>query len=681
MFQEEKSDAGARIPQHDGAPVDYYDTPKNMKERLGNDTYDVPPSASCGCVVGRVPSAPSKRCPCQRVMCWAENWMLLPYCRRGNGIENTGVPIHKVPLSGEGKMPVVNRKGEIAIYATVDKSKKTSNRLKAALSVDSSTACLKGDSSNYVNVNLSGPHEQSAFPSANQTVETNNYENIDFAQSLEYYENSRDIISKVGTHKVSSEKSVDSVTSSFDGKVPISEDGSAKFCNKCGHAFPDDPPSIPTDDQEETGSTKTLCATNAKDTETQDDYLMMQPANVSPEKCTNETEQSTVSNKNFPGYLPMSPINSVSVGDANIEKVTFRLDQKIPCSLSAEKSISVPSLLGHVERVITESDKEFQKISGSAIMVLHHSVHTERFRRHVLPSSDDTRKKMFLCRKRSSSADSSRYLDEFDEFENDAERPLSTSQSNFCIPDRHSETYLLVPRSENGCTRERSDLSSTSCEPDISDKPTQVDEENCNDNTKLVKSLVIESSLKNPEIGSSENEAQIPRCITASEIIPLAVRIRRSSSINYKSGCNRDSSSSSDSGVSTCSLKPQTGADFTDFELPLTTSLSSRKHHDAIARHQVMLTNCLHASLPRRSKSVDPLRDITFQFQKIKIPIKSTSAEAEVPICPKNKGNFFILQHDIFSGSTKNHNLVSKLIHFTFSQPHLRRVNMFYYLN
>lgn len=35
-------------------------------------------------------------CPCQRMMCWAENWMILPYCRRGNGRENTAQPLHKV---------------------------------------------------------------------------------------------------------------------------------------------------------------------------------------------------------------------------------------------------------------------------------------------------------------------------------------------------------------------------------------------------------------------------------------------------------------------------------------------------------------------------------------------------------------------------------------------------------
>lgn len=38
------------------------------------------------------------------------------------------VVIFQVKLSGEGKMPVVNKCGELAIYATVDKSKKAKYR-------------------------------------------------------------------------------------------------------------------------------------------------------------------------------------------------------------------------------------------------------------------------------------------------------------------------------------------------------------------------------------------------------------------------------------------------------------------------------------------------------------------------------------------------------------------------
>ncbi|KAK9687323.1 PTB domain (IRS-1 type) [Popillia japonica] len=70
--------------------------------------------------------------------------------------------------------------------------------------------------------------------------------------------------------------------------------------------------------------------------------------------------------------------------------------------------------------------------------------------------------------------------------------------------------------------------------------------------------------------------------------------VRRSSSVPCKA--NRDSSSSNDSGV---------------FELPRRVTVQT---------------------LPRRSKSSDPLGDLSFQFQKA--DGKSASAEAEVPVCP-----------------------------------------------
>ncbi|KAL3274052.1 hypothetical protein HHI36_015471 [Cryptolaemus montrouzieri] len=74
------------------------------------------------------------------------------------------------------------------------------------------------------------------------------------------------------------------------------------------------------------------------------------------------------------------------------------------------------------------------------------------------------------------------------------------------------------------------------------------------------------------------------------------IAVRRSSSVPCKS--NRDSSSSNDSGV---------------FELPRRIQLCP-------------------STLPRRSKSSDPLRDLSFQFNKT--DGKSASAEAEVPVCP-----------------------------------------------
>ncbi|XP_001815657.1 uncharacterized protein LOC100142139 isoform X2 [Tribolium castaneum] len=96
------------------------------------------------------------------------------------------------------------------------------------------------------------------------------------------------------------------------------------------------------------------------------------------------------------------------------------------------------------------------------------------------------------------------------------------------------------------------------------------------------------------------NSADSSRC-EETETSPChcvqSVAVRRSLSVPCKS--NRDSSSSNDSGV---------------FELPRKAQL------------------CTVSTLPRRSKSSDPLRDLSFQFNKAEG--KSASAEAEVPVCP-----------------------------------------------
>lgn len=119
------------------------------------------------------------------------------------------------------------------------------------------------------------------------------------------------------------------------------------------------------------------------------------------------------------------------------------------------------------------------------------------------------------------------------------------------------------------------------------------------------------------------------------------VHIRRSSSVPCKN--NRDSSSSNDSGVSTGSLRYR-GADFAEFELPLTTAMSTVRHRrvavaaDPGRSHRRPDASCVHGSLPRRSKSIDRLKDLGgggFRFLKCAGPVKSSSAGAEVPVCLK----------------------------------------------
>ncbi|XP_024084786.1 uncharacterized protein LOC106665056, partial [Cimex lectularius] len=97
---------------------------------------------------------------------------------------------------------------------------------------------------------------------------------------------------------------------------------------------------------------------------------------------------------------------------------------------------------------------------------------------------------------------------------------------------------------------------------------------------------------------------------------------RRPSSVPCKS--NRDSSSSNDSGVSTGSLK-NFGTGFLEFETIITPLSKVRQRS----------LDAMPLSMPRRSKSSDPLEDLSFRFSKAEV--KSSSAEAEVPICPPKK--------------------------------------------
>lgn len=141
------------------------------------------------------------------------------------------------------------------------------------------------------------------------------------------------------------------------------------------------------------------------------------------------------------------------------------------------------------------------------------------------------------------------------------------------------------------------------------------------------------------------------------------VHIRRSSSVPCKN--NRDSSSSNDSGVSTGSLRYR-GADFAEFELPLTTAMSTVRHKRtataATSSHHsdgdgARPGGCVHGSLPRRSKSTDRLRELGFRFQKFADPMKSSSAGAEVPVClRRDKGQLGTVVVFVVAGVYKTMN-------------------------
>uniref|UniRef100_A0A182MY37 IRS-type PTB domain-containing protein n=1 Tax=Anopheles dirus TaxID=7168 RepID=A0A182MY37_9DIPT len=575
-------------------PGENYDTPKKIQEYLakeGKETvdsaasygnYDMPMSltkAVCSCLTGGEATAPPPTlkgpdprvdsCTCHRVMSWADNWISLPLCKRGNGIENTTVQVNKVKLSGEGKMPVmdasgVGSDGGGAIYATVDMTKKIRKKLEQV-----ACAC---DEPLVTQPQASGPKQlpTSCYDNYEDveikpTVEaTANYANLEFERSLENYENSKEVLQRAGLC------------------LPMSEEEEPRVCHKCGH------PSAKTPD---TDVDRTEACDQTPVDDKQENYMMMEPGNRKSK---------------FPGYIPMSPAApSAACGTEPTDGAVSPTAPPLPSKsdllkqrmsrIIGEKSASNPSLSGPaVDRSRKRIDDE-SRVSGSAM--LRATLASPYARKQLMDSSDLLpacgAEKRLSPRKRSASAESSRFLDADGE---EIESPLSGTASP------STETLLRKTPTPGSTTSLR--RSSSPCvhqEMEACDKAAAIAE-------------------PEDDLSASTN----PASSQASQ----SVYIRRSESVPCKAQ-NRDSSSSNDSGVSTGSLR-QRGTDFTDFELPLTTAMSARRHQ----RHVLPSQNCVHASLPRRSKSFDPLRELSFQFQKVRVPEKSTSAEAEVPVCP-----------------------------------------------
>ncbi|XP_012275442.1 uncharacterized protein LOC105697050 [Orussus abietinus] len=510
--------------QRSEQPDQYYDTPRKIKECLSlpksYPNYDTPhvPQAvvlqQCGCPAKLAPQSPrSSGCPCHNVMSWAG--FVLPYCRRGAGIEPTGVTVHPVRLSGEGKMPVVNASGEIAIYATVKRNNHADN---TSVSGNKENCDCSPDNSKGNYENVQPVIDTQPSPESKQV----NYANLDFTQSLEHYENSKDLLTKVAISQDEMDKFAEELKTDKTGEE-VSDDG-AKVCNKCGHV---------------------------KEIDT--DYLVMDPDKQTPKKP-------------FPGYLPMQPAH---------KEILSRL-------CSGVKSSSNPALSGAamLEGSRKRSDSEF-RIPGSAMLS------SPYLRRRLIDTANNPEggNISLLLRKRSYSAESAHYLDD----------EGRTFPSNLTLHKCSSEASkgTLV----------------------ITEGPTS--------------NATSELKMNNDSADVSSVSSSHQPCI----------KIRRSSSVPSKAGHNRDSSSSNDSGVSTGSLSHRT-AEFVEFELSLN-STATKKHNVLSVYHKSPPPACFHSSLPRKSKSSDPLRELSFQFQKVKIPTKSSSAEADIPTClPKGAKGF-----------------------------------------
>ncbi|XP_055382436.1 uncharacterized protein LOC129612705 [Condylostylus longicornis] len=606
-----------------------YDMPAQMCGCLGstNSNNQTNPSSNNGTLKANKESGNSitdgvssgrADCACNRVMSWADNWISIPYCRRGNGIEQTGVPINRVKLSGEGKMPVMQPSGELAIYAQVDFSKKSNRQGSTSDHVcncpkENSNGCAMDDgssetsSSNYINLDpghvlpelvttaIAAVNKKASDSVEIKTELSNNvanYTNLDFAHSLENYENSKEMLQKAG------------ITLQEIEQLRMREN--QDFCQKCGHSAktPD-----PKQDKTPTGfeSSSQLHTPSTIDSSEGTASLQIEYLKLDPDKNDTSTK--------FPGYLPMSPapsaaaaLNAQSTTSGNTNSNNNNSNNSGNCGnntgctmapplpsksellkrIIGEKSASNPTLSGPtVDRSRKRNDPN--RIPGSAMMLLHRTGSSPYNRKQIMDSSDllPSIDKRLASRKRSSSADSSRFLEDVEDF--DSSETLRKSSLTQINSGRRSSSPCLHQEME-----------------------------------QCVEQVCFPPQTSKPNATETEDETSVTS--TSTSQVSQSVHIRRSASVPCKAQ-NRDSSSSNDSGVSTGSLRHRVG-DFHDFELPLTTAMSARRHQ----RQVQPVSACVHATLPRRSKSFDPLREISFQFQKVEIPGKSTSAEAEVPV-------------------------------------------------
>lgn len=174
----------------DGNHEENYDRPRSIKMYLehqrhlnlngDNGNYSKPTTVHCCMNNGNASRSGGGDCTCHKVMSWADNW--IP-CKRGNGIENTGIVVSKVNPSIQHHQVIAQEPircklsdfsqqngdgGGKAIYAFVDPNKK--NQMKKI--------------------------EQPAYEELRCSNTNANYANLNFEKSLENYENVREVLKR-----------------------------------------------------------------------------------------------------------------------------------------------------------------------------------------------------------------------------------------------------------------------------------------------------------------------------------------------------------------------------------------------------------------------------------------------------------------------------------------------------
>lgn len=488
-----------------------------------------------------------------------------------------------------------------SVYATVDKTKKIKHRQFSNENSNlekSLPSSLKESSLNTTPVSRQTLEKEKQCTSRKEEVhgkkimeEENsskipeqNYMNSDFLQSLELYENSKGFIQK------SNERTLRGETHSSCSNSKLVHNDS-KICTKCQHECKGPLPN-PDDRQ-------------------QDDYLMMEPSAM--DKYVKRCNKVSTGNcsRHVPGYLPMHPIGGNCVNNQDLLK--SRLGQHL-----SERAASSPSLIDHGldRRKLIEC--ETQRIPDSCLQGYSQSVSATSspyLRRRVLGCVHELTENDANCtisRRRTSSADSKTNLNNMDLRIEKSQRSHNSLNGN--VKNDSSS-------SQKSGSKKSVDFDIKS-DTNFSKGSSINNDSSCPDQEETIR-VSSRSSSKYENIDWAKLDSNEP------------LVHKRSSSVPSKSSNNRDSLSSNDSGVSSCSLRKRMADFVTDDQ---SSSSGCGRRYTYTRADSGSTSESFHYSLLRRSKSVDPLQDLAFQIQKVDVPMKSSSAEAEVPIChPKRE--------------------------------------------
>ncbi|XP_049856518.1 uncharacterized protein LOC126336640 isoform X2 [Schistocerca gregaria] len=534
-------------------------------------------------------------CPCQKVMFWAGNFMTLPYCRRGNGMEDTGTSSRCAGLDLHEMMTTSDTSNTTALYATVDKSKKrnreTALRQKCYCS-GSPCVCQKAITEKTYGGNLTatsttetgftnletgqsdGVCEAPNAPSS----EDRYYENMGFADSLEYYENVKDVLKKAGIEqdKVCTPDTNMQANREQDNKYIISstDPSVVRVCEKCGHHFQAE--NFSADSPDKVEKVENLMSSK-QEKSVSDDYLMMLPGK----------DLLLHPGDNSPPSSPTENLHTSS-GPRDIDSVQ-----------------NIPSTSAHDDACSNSADGRRGKHYHTPCKIP--TVYFNQAQEPDITVCDIPLTSM--CRHGRNNAETS--LSDSAEFK--TQENLKKCKEQFAC-DCGRVTY-----SQQICTHPNSDesleLHLWNTFPQRK-QPSHARQSDCTGSLPkcMNNHFSHRDSLKEKPV---ENERHL------SDSLLLPVHIRRSSSVPCKPVNNRDSSSSNDSGVAV------------DLILLKARNLSQTENLSALINHSGYDTKCLHYSLPRRSKSVDPVKNSPLCFQKSVATAKCSPVEVTGPTYQK----------------------------------------------